>query len=97
MYFFVYYKLSRKLNGIATLIIFAIIGALVNLIAAFVTKEGDSINQKAVNLHMLDDVLGWIVVLIGAIMIKITNHIVRIAFADFNGIAFTKTIFIATF
>ena len=40
---------------------------------AHFTKEGDSLNQKAVNLHMLEDVLGWGVVLIGAIMIKFTK------------------------
>ena len=55
------------------MILFAIIGVTVNLIAAFVTREGDSLNQKAVNLHMLEDVLGWIVVLIGAIVIKFTE------------------------
>ena len=55
------------------MIIFAIVGAVVNIIAAYATKEGDSLNQKAVNLHMLEDVLGWIVVLIGAIVIKFTN------------------------
>ena len=55
------------------MIIFAIVGAVVNFIAAYFTKEGDSLNQKAVNLHMLEDVLGWIIVLIGAIVIKFTN------------------------
>ena len=55
------------------MILFAVIGVTVNLIAAFVTREGDSLNQKAVNLHMLEDVLGWIVVLIGAIVIKFTE------------------------
>ena len=55
------------------MIIFAIVGALVNFTAAYMTKEGDSLNQKAVNLHMLEDVLGWIAVLIGAIVIKFTN------------------------
>lgn len=55
------------------MIVFAIVGAVVNLIAAFVTREGDSINQKAVNLHMLEDVLGWIVVLIGAVVMKFTD------------------------
>jgi cobalt-zinc-cadmium efflux system protein len=37
------------------------------------TKDGDSLNQKAVNLHMFEDVLGWIVVLIGSIIIKYTK------------------------
>ena len=55
------------------MIIFAIIGVVVNLIAALYTKEGDSLNQKSVNLHMLEDVLGWIVVLIGSFVMKFTN------------------------
>ena len=55
------------------MIIFAILGVILNFIAAYVTKEGDSINQKSVNLHMLEDVLGWIVVLIGAIIMNFTN------------------------
>ena len=59
-----------KYNG---MIIFAIIGIVINFIAALVTREGENLNQKAVNLHMLEDVLGWAVVLIGAIFIKFTN------------------------
>lgn len=55
------------------MIIFAIVGVILNFIAAYITKEGDSINQKSVNLHMLEDVLGWIVVLIGAIIMKFTD------------------------
>ena len=55
------------------MIIFAIIGAVVNFGAAYFTREGDSINQKAVNLHMLEDMLGWVVVLIGATVMKFTD------------------------
>ena len=55
------------------MIIFAIVGVCVNFGAALLTRDGDSLNQKAVNLHMLEDVLGWIVVLIGAIVMRFTN------------------------
>lgn len=55
------------------MIIFAIVGVCVNLIAAILTRKGTSLNQKAVNLHMLEDVLGWIVVLIGAIIMNFTD------------------------
>ena len=55
------------------MIIFAVIGVCINLTAAFLTQGGKSLNQKAVNLHMLEDVLGWVVVLIGAIVIRFTN------------------------
>lgn len=55
------------------MILMAVIGVILNLIAAYVTREGDSINQRSVNLHMLEDVLGWIVVLIGAVIMDLTD------------------------
>ena len=55
------------------MIVFAIVGAVVNFAAAWITKEGDSLNQKAVNLHMLEDVLGWLVVLAGAVIMRFTD------------------------
>ena len=55
------------------MIVFAVVGVIVNFCAAFFTREGDSLNQKAVNLHMLEDVLGWIVVLVGAVVMRFTN------------------------
>ena len=55
------------------MIIFAIIGFVVNFLAAYFTREGHSLNQKSVNLHMLEDVLGWVVVLIGAIVMRFTD------------------------
>ena len=55
------------------MIIFAIVGVIVNFIAALFTREGDSLNQKAVNLHMLEDVLGWAVVLVGAVVMRFTD------------------------
>ena len=55
------------------MIVFAIVGVVLNSIATFVTREGDSINQRSVNLHMLEDVLGWVVVLIGAIIMRFTD------------------------
>lgn len=55
------------------MIIFAVIGVVVNFLAAYFTRHGDSLNQKAVNLHMLEDVLGWAVVLIGAVVMRFTD------------------------
>lgn len=55
------------------MIIIALFGVIVNFLASYVTKDGDSLNQKAVNLHMLEDVLGWVVVLIGSILMRFTN------------------------
>jgi cobalt-zinc-cadmium efflux system protein len=55
------------------MIVIAIIGCIINFIAAKLTHSHHSINQKAVSLHMMEDMLGWIAVLIGAIVIKFTN------------------------
>ena len=69
--------INRILNPVTInyngMIIFDIFGVVINFLAAYFTREGDSINQKTVNLHMLEDVLGWVVVLIGSILIKFTN------------------------
>lgn len=73
----IWHAVERIINPVAIhysgMIAFALIGATVNLAAAFVTREGDSVNQRAVNLHMLEDVLGWIVVLAGAVVMRITD------------------------
>lgn len=71
------HALKRIINPVEInyngMILFAIFGVIVNFLAAYFTKDGDSLNQKAVNLHMLEDVLGWAVVLIGSILIKFTE------------------------
>lgn len=64
------YPVEINYNG---MILFAVVGTAVNLCAAWFTKGGESLNQKAVNLHMLEDVLGWIVVLIGAVIMRFTD------------------------
>ena len=55
------------------MLLISIIGIIINFIAAYKTREGDSLNQKSVNLHMLEDVLGWVVVFLGSILMKFTD------------------------
>lgn len=55
------------------MLIFALVGVVVNLSAAYITRKGKSVNQRAVNLHMLEDVFGWIAVLIGAVVMRFTD------------------------
>lgn len=75
--FVIYNAVKRIFNPVAInydgMIIFAIFGVVINFIAAYVTKGGHSLNQSAVSLHMFEDVLGWIVVLIGAIVMRVTD------------------------
>lgn len=65
--------IAPKVIHYNSMIVFAVVGVLVNGCAAFLTREGDSVNQKAINLHMLEDVLGWAVVLLGGIVMKFTD------------------------
>ena len=61
---------TAETNG---MILLAILGVLVNGAAVFRLKKGDSINERVVSLHLLEDVLGWLAVLIGAIVMRFAN------------------------
>lgn len=57
------------------MIIFAIIGVLVNGYGALKVSKGTTINEKVVSLHLIEDVLGWVAVLIIAIVLYFyDNH-----------------------
>ena len=73
----IYSSIGRIINPVEVnykgMIILAIFGFIMNFLATYLTRKGDSINQKSVHLHMLEDVLGWIIVLIGAIIMNFTD------------------------
>lgn len=46
----------------------AIIGVFINGLAAFKLSRGNSISQRAVYLHIMEDVLGWIAVLVSSVV-----------------------------
>ncbi|MDR2358746.1 MAG: cation diffusion facilitator family transporter [Prevotellaceae bacterium] len=46
----------------------AIAGIVINGIAMLRLKKGHSLNERTVSLHLLEDVLGWIAVLIGSVV-----------------------------
>lgn len=48
---------------------FAIVGIIFNGAAVIRLNKGDSINEKVVSLHLLEDVLGWTAVLIVSIVL----------------------------
>jgi len=50
------------------MMIFAIFGVLANGAAMLRLKKGSSINERVVSLHFLEDVLGWVAVLIGSVV-----------------------------
>lgn len=48
---------------------FAVVGIIFNGVGFFLLKRGKSINEKVLSWHLLEDVLGWIGVFIGGIII----------------------------
>lgn len=51
------------------MLVLAIFGVVVNGAAVLRLRKGKSLNEKVISLHLLEDVLGWVAVLIGSIMI----------------------------
>ncbi|MEL7625047.1 MAG: cation diffusion facilitator family transporter [Clostridiales bacterium] len=51
----------------------AIVGIVVNGIAVLRTRNASSINERVVSLHMLEDVLGWVAVFFGSIIMHFTG------------------------
>ncbi len=58
----------KEIYGLGMLII-AVFGVIINGLAVLKTSKGHGANEKAINLHLLEDVLGWVAVLIGSIFI----------------------------
>ncbi len=58
----------RQVQGFGMVII-AVFGVAVNGIAVIKTRKGTGANEKAISLHLLEDVLGWVAVLIGSLLI----------------------------
>ena len=79
------------------MLVFAVAGLLINLIAAFITAGKGSLNQRAAHLHMLEDTLGWATVLLGAVIMRFTDFwlldpALSIALAVFIGINAAKAL-----
>lgn len=55
------------------MVILAVIGVAMNALAALRLSRTESMNARAAFLHLLEDVLGWVAVLLGGIAIRIWN------------------------
>lgn len=55
------------------MMVLAVLGIIVNGMAVFRLKGGDSMNQKVMSWHLLEDVLGWVAILIVSIVMSFTN------------------------
>lgn len=80
--FIIYNSIPRLLNPEEVeevgMMYLAILGIIVNGAAVLRLKKGSSLNEKVVSLHLLEDVLGWVVVLIASIIM----HFVEVPWLD---------------
>lgn len=51
----------------------AIIGIIFNGLGFILLKKGESLNEKVLSWHLLEDVLGWAAILVGAVIIYFWN------------------------
>lgn len=65
-------KEPKEIYGLGMLII-AVFGFIINGLAVLKTHKGTGANEKAISLHLLEDVLGWAAVLVGSIFIYFFN------------------------
>lgn len=52
------------------MLILGIIGVLINGAGTLITSKGNKLNEKVVSLHLLEDVLGWLAVIIVSVVMK---------------------------
>ena len=50
------------------MLVIAVFGVIVNGAAVLKLRKGTSINEKVISLHLLEDVLGWVAVLLGSLV-----------------------------
>ncbi len=69
------FKAFNHHNDVLTLpmIVIAFIGALINGLSVLKLKHSNNILNKSVAIHLMEDFLGWIVILIGSIIIHYTK------------------------
>jgi cobalt-zinc-cadmium efflux system protein len=57
------------------MMLLALLGLSVNTYAAFKLSHSHSLNEKMLRLHLLEDVFGWLLVLVGAALIQWTGWV----------------------
>ena len=75
--FVLYESIQRIASPVETnakgMLLLAVLGVIVNGAAILRLKKGSSINERVVSLHLLEDVLGWIAILIASIVMLFVN------------------------
>ncbi len=59
---------NPQMPDVKGMIVFACLGVFFNTLAFLRVHKGGSVNEKVVSLHFIEDILGWIAVLVGSII-----------------------------
>ncbi|MDR2909929.1 MAG: cation diffusion facilitator family transporter [Bacteroidales bacterium] len=65
--------LSPQETNAKGMLMLAVLGVVVNGVAVLRTRKTSSINERMVSLHLLEDALGWVAVLIGSVVMYFTG------------------------
>ncbi|MCO6147087.1 cation diffusion facilitator family transporter [Flavobacterium sp. NRK1] len=65
--------ISPEQSDAQGMLLFAVIGIAVNGYAAFKLSSGRSLNERVVSWHLIEDVLGWVAVLIVSVVMMFTD------------------------
>lgn len=57
------------------MMVFALIGVAVNGFAAWKISSGKTLNEKVISWHLMEDVLGWLAVLVVSIILQFKNNL----------------------
>ncbi len=75
--FTITYSLNRLAHPVAVksnlMLVIAVVGVIVNVLAMSRLRNGKSIMERSVMLHLLEDVLGWIALLVTSFLISKTG------------------------
>jgi len=76
-FFVIFESVKRLIDPVSSnakgMFLLAIFGVIVNGASVIKLKKGTSLNEKAVFLHMMEDVLGWLAVLVGSIVMMFAD------------------------
>lgn len=57
----------------SAMLIFAVLGMIMNIISVYLTRGRHNKNERAINIHLIGDVLSNFIILVGALIIKLTG------------------------
>lgn len=78
--FVIYNAVQRIMNPVEInyhgMIVFAIIGLIINIVGFRLTHKTKNMNEKMISLHLLEDTLSWIIVIVISVVMMFTDAVI---------------------